>query len=154
MFVTEVFSGHKLPVTIENVSEGDFKEINSRRYWFNWKKTKKEIVYKLCIQGKSDILGLIWIEPVAAETRIEIKLLCASRENVGPDKIIDGIVGNLLAFAARLAVTDYGPGAAISLIPKTTLAQYYMDRYGFEQAGRSLFMTGRRLSDLLRKYEL
>ena len=153
MFLTVVSSNQKLQAIIEPVLETDYKTIAKKRYSFNWKAEKVRTVYKITIKGDIDILGLMSLEFFKSEQRIEIKLLAVVKENVGNDKKIDRIAGNLLAFAARLAYKEYGPMAAISLIPKTELRQHYMNKFGFEQAGRSLFLEGDQLIKLLKEYD-
>jgi hypothetical protein len=88
------------------------------------------------------------------EYRIEIKLLAVSKENVGTSKIYDHISGSLIAFAARLSIKKYGADAAVSLVPKTLIAKHYIDKYGFEAAGKSLFIQGGKLYNLIEKYEV
>ena len=84
VFLTALPGNKKIPVSIEQVTDADYKVISKKRYSFNWK---------------------------------------------------------------------YGIFAAVSLVPKTLLRQYYMDKYGFEQAGVSLYMEGRQLIKLLKEYD-
>ena len=153
MFSIVDSEGKKRPVSIEQVIAADFKKISKTRYFFDWKLEKKFFVYKLFLKGQTDILGLVSLDYFDTEYRVEIRLLASSKENVGGNKSIGGIAGNLFASAARLSITRYGEMAAISLVPKTDLGQHYMDTYGFEQAGRSMFMEGARLLDLLKNYD-
>lgn len=138
---------------IDPVDAKDYKGISKARYFFNWNLEKDYRVYKLCQKGQTDILGLMSLAFIDAEYRVEIRLLALLKENVGKDKLISRIAGNLFAFAARLSITMFGQMAAISLVPKTDLGQHYMDAYDFEQAGRSLFIEGSRLFDLLKRYD-
>lgn len=153
MFLTVLPGNQKLPVAIVLVTDADYKTISRKRYSFNWKLEKTKQVYKLTVKGEQDILGLISLAFIDEEQRIAINLLSVAIEHIGKSKQLDRIAGNLLAFSARLAIKKYGAFAAISLIPKTLLGQYYMDKYGFEQAGLSLFMEGRKLIKLLKEYD-
>jgi len=153
MIIQEVSTGGRIPIQIRLVEESDYKRITKKRYSFNWRLEKDNIVYKLTIKGEADILGLISVKYVDIEERLEIKLLAVAEENIGSGKQYDLIAGNLIAFSARLAIKRFGAMAAISLIPKTVIGQHYMDRYGFEQAGRSLFMEGKNLQNLLKEYK-
>lgn len=150
--VVTIATGKKIPAIIERLHDVDYKAITKKKYFFNWKAEKTKSVFKLTAKGEQYILGLISLDYIDDEQRIEIRLLAVVEEQTGATKQIDRIAGNLIAFAAREAVKKYGAMAAISLIPKTELGQYYMDKYGFEQAGLSLYMEGRRLINLLKEY--
>jgi hypothetical protein len=87
------------------------------------------------------------------EYRIEIRLMAVLKEQIGRNKTLDRIAGNLFAFASKLSIIKYGALAAVSLVPKTELGQYYMDKYGFEQAADSLFLEGLSLLRLIYEYD-
>jgi hypothetical protein len=87
------------------------------------------------------------------EERIEIKLLAIKKDEIGAGKLFEGMAGNLIAFAAKLPVKNYGANAAVSLVPKTLLYRHYMDKYGFEPAGKSLFLGGKNLWKLIKQYD-
>ena len=127
--------------------------MTKKHFSFNWKLEKSRAVYKLTTRGRTDILGLMSLSFFDDEQRIEIRLLAVAEQHKGSDKKIDRIAGNLIAFAARMSFKKYGAMAAISLVPKTELGQYYMDKYGFQQAGLSLFMEGKELMKLLKEYD-
>lgn len=143
-----------MPVVVETVSKTDLKTITSKTHFFNWKQEKPGTIYKLVIKDNPEILGLVSLVSFDKEQRVEVKLLSVSRQNFGPDKQFERIAGNLFGFAGRLAVKLYGSDAAISLIPKTNLIFHYCKNYGFESAGRSLFLHGKTLWELLNEYEL
>jgi hypothetical protein len=153
MYVTRVPGGDKIVVSILLVEESDYRKITKKRYFFNWKIEKSYTVYKLEIQDQKDILGLVSIDIIEEEKRIEIRLIAVAKEQVGNDKTLDRITGNLFAFVARLAVKKFGVFAAVSLTPKTSLSKYYINKYGFEQAGSSLFLEGKTLLNLIKLYD-
>jgi hypothetical protein len=150
MFIVEVATGRRQDVTIGPIKDPDRRLLTKARFAFNWKNETN--VYELRLSAGNNILGAMSIEIVPVESRIEIKLRAVSKENVGNEKVYDRIAGNLLAAAARIAVREFGADAAINLIPKTELGQHYMDAYGFEQAGRSLFLEGKQLINLIDTY--
>ena len=152
MHLIEVLTGKKYPVSIELISQLDLKKITKKRYSFNWRTEKEQTIYKIILEGQTDILGLMSIEYYESESRIHVRLLAVSIENKGKGKLYERIAGTLLAFAARDAIKLFDAKAAISLTPKTNLRQHYMDEYGFEQAGISLFMEGKNLQKLLKTY--
>jgi hypothetical protein len=153
MHLIEVSTGKRHEIIIELVSEDDLKKVTKKKYSFKWKVEKAHMLYKLKIKGQDDILGLMSLEKVDEENRIEVRLLAVSAENIGKNKLFERIVGNLFAFACRLALKEYGQMGAISLIPKTVLGRHYMDKYGFEQAGKHLFVAGKELLHLLNEYD-
>lgn len=153
MYITHLPNGGQLAASIEPVEDADFKKITKKRYFFDWNVEKSHSVYKLTLEGGSDILGLVSLHDFDNEQRIEIRLLAVSKENMGTGKNIEGIAGNLIVFAARRAVKKYGAMAAISLVPKTRLKTHYIDKFGFEPAGLSLFMEGNKLHRLLKEYK-
>lgn len=153
MFITAINSGYKFPVIISPVEPGDYKKINKSSYSFNWKLEKNFAVYKIIEEGSSVILGLMSLEFFDEEYRIEIRLMSVLKEQIGKNKTLDRIAGNLFAFAAKLSIKKYGAIAAVSLVPKTELGQYYMDKYGFEQAADSLFLEGSSLLRLIYEYD-
>jgi len=153
MHLTQVSSTKRFPVVIEPLTKEEFGTITKRRYSFNWKTEKEQLVYKLRIAGQDDILGLMSLEFHDAEYRVHVRLVAVSKENKGKGKLFERIAGSLFAYAAMLALEKYGELAAISLRPKTELGQHYMDEYGFKQSGISLSMEGRALYNLFNKYE-
>jgi hypothetical protein len=153
MKVKETTSGQEKNVVVSVAQEKDFKRLTKQRYSFNWKLlSKAATVYVLCIERKDDILGAIGLVDFPAEKRIEIKLLASAKENIGVDKLVDGIAGCLIAFACRLAVTKYGAEACVSLVPKTELREHYMRKYYMLNAGWQLYLEGKELQKLLKEY--
>ena len=109
-------------------------------------------LFKLTLQGESEILGLLALIDFPQEFRVQIHLLCVFRENRGKDKIYEGIAGSLIAFAGRVAVTKYFEQACIFLLPKTELRSHYKSKYGMMDGGPQLFLEGALLNDLIKKY--
>ncbi len=142
----------KVSSSIELLNQLDFKKITKKRYSLDWRTEKEQIIYKIILEGQTDILGLMSIAYYESESRIHVRLFAVAVENIGKEKLYERIAGTLLAFAARDAIKLFGAKAAISLTPKTSLGQHYMDEYGFEQAGISLFMEGQSLQKILKTY--
>lgn len=150
--IIEIFRGNRFIVVIEPVESNDFRRITKAQFSFNWKLERDKVLFKIRRIDQTDILGLISLDFVDQEERIEIRLLAVVKWNIGNGKRYEKIAGNLLAYAARLALERFGSYAAISLKPKTKLRQHYMDMYGFEQAGYSLVLTGNPLINLVNEY--
>ncbi len=140
-------------IEIIPVKDDDYSKITEDRYWFKWKEEKGYSVFKLQIKGTDDILGLISLNIIPQESRVEIRLLAVSKENRGSEKIFEEIAGNLIAFASIQAIRQFGEMACISLIPKTELIAHYKQEYGMLEAGKSLFLDGKELITLISKYD-
>lgn len=153
MEIIEVATRLRKTIIIDIVENKDYEALTKRRYSFNWKSLKNSAtVYKLQIEGNLDILGVMGLIDVPNEKRIEIKLLASAKENIGKNKVYDRIAGCLIAFACRLALSKYGLEASVSLIPKTELASYYMQKYYMKNAGWQVFLDGKNLIKLINEY--
>jgi len=139
--------------SISPLEDTDFKQITKKRYFFDWKKEKVAAeLFKLTLEGESEILGLLALTDFPGEFRMQIHLLCVSRDNQGKGKKYDGIAGSLIAFAARTATVKYFDQACISLLPKTELRAHYKSKYGMMDGGPQLFHEGARLQAIIKKY--
>ncbi|MCD6065858.1 MAG: hypothetical protein K0S33_684 [Bacteroidetes bacterium] len=123
----------------------------SGRFEFNWEAESKKEVYKLQLEVTGEILGLMAIEDIPQEIRIDINALEASKDNVGPQKNYEGIAGCLIAFACRLASLN-GYGGFVSLTPKTVLKKHYTEVYGFEPMGTKVCTYDENSEILIEKY--
>jgi hypothetical protein len=149
-------SGQKaVSVIVKPVESVDFKIITKAKYFFKWDQLKNEAdLYKLTLTNNTEILGLVGLIDTPSEYRIEIKLLAASRENVGSAKKYKGIAGCLIAYAAREALKRYGHLACVSLRPKTEIRQHYINQYGMQSAGQQVYLDGQALFNLINTYEI
>lgn len=157
MSLTEKTTNTDKPVRVGVVVDEDYKLLTKKRYFFAWKSFKFRTdtrVFKLQTYDNDDILGVMALIDFPLEKRIEINLLASSVENVGDTKIYEGIAGNLIAYACRVAVRQYGSDACVSLKPKTKLKQHYIRKYGMLDAGLQLFLEGKVLNDIIFKYLL
>lgn len=98
------------------------------------------------------MLGLLALIDFPREFRVQIDLLCVSRENFGNAKKYEGIAGSLIAFAGRTAISKYLEQACISLLPKIKLRAHYKSKYGGLDGGPQLFLEGARLHAIIKKY--
>ena len=154
MYIIERLTGKEHKAIVESVVTVDYNQITKANFFFNWKTEKKNEVYKLRLATSDSILGLMSFEKHKVEHRIELKLLAVSKENRGKNKKYERIAGCLIAFVCKVAVTDYGEYACVSLIPKTLLKKHYIKSYGMKEAGRSVYLEDKCLLELLLKYEL
>ena len=107
------------------------KGITKKDWVFDWKKeiqdTNKE-VYKLVIANNEKIIqGLISITD--NNDHIFMNLIESAKFNKGKNKLYEGIPGNLVAFACRLAF-EKGYDGVVSFIAKTKLIKHYETSLG------------------------
>lgn len=153
MVIVELATGQKQTVAISPVESKDFRLITKKRYSFDWKKERGIAdIFKLTIAEKSDILGLVSIIDFSNELRLQIHLICASKENIGKGKEYKGIIGCLIAFVGQMALKKYFTRACISLLPKTELRSHYKHEYGMLDGGPQLYLDGARLQTIINKY--
>lgn len=153
MIILETSTGNSHLVDIQLVDTLDYHKLTKTRYFFDWKTEKHFEVYKLCVFGSNDILGLISLERIPDEWRIHIRLLTVSVENQGKQKLFDNIAGNLIAFAAKLAVEAYGTLACVSLRPKTEIAKHYIETYNFRVTGLTLSIEVPEIIHLINRFD-
>lgn len=162
MTIREIATEEEIKILIEPLQEADLNKVTKKRYFFNWKELDNTVsIFKLRLIEDEDIKGLMALIDYPQEQRIEVKLLAVSNENVilknqkgRKVKEYDRIAGNLLAFASKIAITKYGEKACVSLVPKTLLKEYYIQEYGFLDAGLSVYLELNPLHQLIIKYKL
>lgn len=153
MNVIETISGKKLYVEIKPIADGDYKVLSKSRFFFDWKAEQEFEVYKMQIIETNKIIGLISLEKIPEEWRVHIRLLTVSKENRGKEKKYDKIAGNLIAFAAKIAIKEYVEFACVSLRPKTQIAKHYIDKYNMRLTGVTLSIEVPEILDLINYYD-
>ena len=153
MIVINTKTKEKHKVEILPVEKEDFKLLTKKRYFFDWKKEKKYELYKLRIEGTTDILGLVSIERIPEEWRIHIRLLTVSDENKGRNKLYENIAGNLITYVSKLAVKDYAEYACVSLKPKSKIAKHYINKFGMNITGLTLSVEIPEIMNLINIYD-
>jgi hypothetical protein len=153
MNIVEVLTGKIYQIEVLPVESSDYKILTKTRYFFDWKEEKDQEIYKLVMIGQNDILGLISIERIPSEWRIHIRLLTVSLENKGEKKVFEKIAGNLIAFVSKIAITDFGELACISLRPKSSIAKHYIIKYNMNVTGATLSLEVPEIIDLINQYD-
>ncbi len=153
MNIVECLTGKVYPIEILPVENTDYKSLSKARYFFDWKEERKQEVFKLVMKGQKDILGLVSIERIPAEWRIHIRLLTVSKENAGSGKIFENIAGNLICYVAKIAVADFGALACVSLRPKSSIAQHYIEKYNMHVAGTTLSLEVPEIINLINQFD-
>lgn len=151
MQVFHTLSGEFKKAEIGVLQEGELTKSLARRFGFDWKRETQHDIYKIFLKGNGLILGLMSLDIIKSELRIEIRLLESASENIGKDKIYDRVAGCLIAYACKLAF-KFGFGGFVSLVPKTELISYYQQAYHFYPMGRHLAIEGIEAFKLIEKY--
>lgn len=154
MNVIEISNKKKHPVEIVSLKKGELTGLKKNQFFFDWKLEKEFEVYKLQIVGKSEILGLISLERIPQEWRVHIRLLTVSKENKGRKKKYNKIAGNLIAYAAKIAVKEYGEFACVSLRSKGEITKHYISKYKMTlTTGSTLSIQVPEILDLINIYD-
>lgn len=153
MNIIEVSNGKTHPIEILALEKSDYKLLSKSRYYFDWNEESQYEIYKLVLLGQNDILGLVSIEKIPSEWRIHIRLLTVSKENKGRKKIYDKITGNLLAHVAKIAVAEYAELACVSLRPKSSIAQHYINKFKMNITGLTLSLEVPEILNLINRYD-
>jgi hypothetical protein len=153
MNIVEVSTGKIYPIEILPLENTDYKLLSKTRYFFDWKAESEQEIYKLVMTGQNDIQGLVSLERIPSEWRIHIRLLTVSNENKGPGKLFDKIAGNLITHVAKIAVAEYGELACVSLRPKSSIAQHYIDKYNMNITGMTLSLEFPEILNLINQFD-
>lgn len=147
-------TGEELEAEIALLNKADLKKIkSSKQFIFDWKREyeKSEYVYKLSLVNEAEIVGLMSIQDVREELRINIDLIEVRIDQTGKNKRIENIAGCLIAFTCEKSF-EKRYGGFVSLLPKTQLINHYKEKYGFMEYGRMLAIEGQASKNLLNKY--
>ena len=152
MYVNNTATGDRHQVRITELSTRALKKLSKDkvRFQFDWTDTC-DTIYQLEIIASGEILGLVAIDIVVAELRVEICLLEVSSENIGKGKKYEHIAGMLIAYVCRLSF-ELGFFGFVSLIPKTRLIKHYEETDGFVSYGTHLVVDLEASELLINKY--
>jgi hypothetical protein len=127
------------------------KQTTKKNGWqFNWKQelaNNDKEVYKLTIVNNADIIqGLIsfTIKP----DHIYMDLIESAPFNLGRNKIYEGVAGNLVAFACKIAF-QRGFDGFISFTAKTKLIEHYEKTLGAYHFGNHLMIIETNAASIL-----
>ncbi|AZA49415.1 hypothetical protein EG346_15045 [Chryseobacterium carnipullorum] len=152
MYVLNKITGEKQAATITKIAAAEISQINkTKRFDFNWNKEKAFHVYKLTVEGKEEPIGLLSMEERSQDYALEIRLLAASKENVGQAQEFSRIAGCLIAFVCKEAFKR-GFEGFVCLKPKTKLERHYMQQYGLQSTKMYLITEGENSLQLIQEY--
>lgn len=152
MYVLNKITGEKQAAIITKIAAAEISQINkTKRFDFNWNKEKAFHVYKLTVEGKEEPIGLLSMEERSQDYALEIRLLAASKENVGQAQEFSRIAGCLIAFVCKEAFKR-GFEGFVCLKPKTKLERHYMQQYGLQSTKMYLITEGENSLQLIQEY--
>jgi hypothetical protein len=116
-------SGDSFDTEVIQIEKTEIKTLN-KRWKFDWhKELKVGMVYKLVIRYYPDIIqGLMSL--IDKKDHLYMNLVEAAPHNFGTNKIYEGVLGNLVAFACKLSF-DKGYEGYVAFEPKTKLIEHY-----------------------------
>lgn len=130
-------TGDSFPTEVSRFTLKELKLITKKNGWnFDWKKelndNKKE-VYKLTIVNNPNVIqGLI---SFSIETdHVFMNLLESAPFNLGKNKMYDGVAGNLVAYACKVAFRE-GFDGFVAFMAKTKLIEHYTKMLGANHIG-------------------
>ncbi|MBX3163526.1 MAG: hypothetical protein KF900_03530 [Bacteroidetes bacterium] len=153
--IENVVSGDSFRTEISVLTLQDLKNVTKKNAWvFDWKleyKQPKREVYKLTIEGNSDIIqGLICLE--VKEDHVYMHLIESAPFNKGKTKVYAGVAGNLVAFACKFSF-QRGHEGNVSFISKTQLIEHYEKELGAVHfGGRVMIIHKETALKLIGKY--
>jgi hypothetical protein len=151
VFIENSKTGEKLKAGVIPCTIEELRQLDGNRFEFDWLTESSFMVFRLEILSSNEILGLMSIDLIPVELRLEIRLLELSKENVGRQRRFENVAGILIASACKISF-KMGFFGFVSLIPKTRLITHYQPRYGFEQYGRHLAVDMEKSQLLIKKY--
>ena len=151
MFIKNSKTGEKLKAGVIACTFEEIRQLDENMFEFDWLSESSFTVFRLEILYSREILGLMSIDLIPVELRVEIRLLELSKENVGRQRRFENVAGILIASACKISF-KMGFFGFVSLIPKTQLIEHYQKRYGFEQYGRHLAVDMEKSQLLIKRY--
>jgi hypothetical protein len=147
MYVQDKQTGEKFEAEIRRVTDRELARLKkSTRYEFDWTIYKGQEVYKLCLMGEKNSLGLMRVidRPEQGFDFLEVDVIEISNENKGKENGLGRIGGCLLAYAALLS-DQYGHDGFVFLVAKNKKAPLFHFKFGFQNIG-GIAVRGVRMS--------
>jgi len=153
--IENVISGEVFDTQITRLYPVDGKQIKKTEWVFNWHKELKDDakqVYKLTTINNPQIIhGLVAITD--KQDHIFMELIENAKFNKGKHKLYNGVAGNLVAFACKMAFELRYDGV-VSFIAKTQLIDHYRNTLGADLfgGGNRMFIDTKPSLALVTKY--
>jgi len=149
------FTGEDFLVEINPTFKSDFSQVTKVKGWlFLWKKefqNSEKKVYKLItIKEPNVIQGLLSLS--FKSNYIVIELIENAPFNRSKNKIYEGVMGNLVAFACKLSFENGGDGC-VSFLAKTNLVEHYKKALGaIQESGQLMVIYPEQAAKLVKQY--
>ena len=149
--IENTVSGDSFQTEVSTFTTKDLKQSIMKSGWqFNWKQelaNNSREVYKLTIVNNPDIIqGLISF--TIKSDHIYMDLIDSAPFNLGRNKIYEGVAGNLVAFACKVAF-QRGFDGFLSFTAKTKLIEHYEKTLGAYHFGSHLMILETKASSIL-----
>ena len=149
--IENTVSGDSFQTEVSTFTTKDLKQSIMKNGWqFNWKQelaNDSREVYKLTIVNNPDIIqGLISF--TIKSDHIYMDLIESAPFNLGRNKIYEGVAGNLVAFACKVAF-QRGFDGFLSFTAKTKLIEHYEKTLGAYHFGNHLMILETKASSIL-----
>lgn len=152
--IENVISGEVFDTVINRLNSSDRKQIKKAEWAFNWKaefNNKSKQVFKLTTVNNPTIIhGFISVTDKG--DHIFMELIESAKFNKGRNKLYNGVAGNLVAFACKMAF-ELNYDGVVSFIAKTQLINHYEQTLGAKLfGGNRMFIDTREALILVTKY--
>jgi hypothetical protein len=131
--IEDRITGKSYETLVIPVTNDEIKVIHKKDGWqFNWKKEYKidsRQIFKLIIEGDTEIQGLISMQEVVDERYIEMYLIESAPHNFGKNKRFLGVPANMVAFACKKSF-ELGYDGFAAFNAKTRLVEHYRKTLG------------------------
>lgn len=118
-------------------AKSELRGLRNKGWNFDWTADdlKDATVYKLTLEGKNEIEGLIALTDYKSDSAVYVNIAESAPHNLGKAKRYDGVGGHLFAIAAQVSV-DHGFGGFIFMDAKNQdLVKHYHDKMGAQLLG-------------------
>lgn len=130
-------TGKIVQTSFSKATSKELTGLKKKGWAFNWKAAdlKNAIVYKLTLEGSSEIQGLIALTDFVRDQALYVNIAESAPHNRGPEKQYEGVGGHLFAIAAQISI-DHGFGGFIFMDAKNTeLVEHYHEKMGAQLLG-------------------
>ncbi len=140
--IKNTISGDSFQTEVLRLTKTDLRQLTKKNGWnFNWAKELRDNskeVYKLTIVNNPNVIqGLICL--ILKNDHVYIELLENAPFNLGKNKLYEGVPGNLVAYACKVAFQN-GFEGFVSFTSKTKLIEHYEKTLGAYHFGNHLMI--------------
>jgi len=140
--IRNVVTGDSFPTDVCRLTNADLPQVTKKNGWnFNWRTEladNTKTVYKLTIVNNPTIVQGMMSLSVKSD-HVYIELIENAPFNIGQAKVYEGVPGNLVAYACKVAFQQ-GFEGAVSFRAKTRLIAHYENTLGAVHFGNHLMV--------------